>query len=127
MPWEKDSELWELDGLHFSRLGSQTLGRRLAEHLVPLLREREQSGGEPNRKKKRAGSAARGRRGCGEAACVWNCPPWVLYVCGFWLENHLRCFCQIPHMFSCKGTSLIMSYPIFFVHFNKPTRDPFGA
>ena len=57
MPWEKDSELWELDGLHFSRLGSQTLGRRLAEHLVPLLREREQSGGEPNRKKKRAGSA----------------------------------------------------------------------
>ncbi|CAK9113325.1 unnamed protein product [Durusdinium trenchii] len=69
LPWEKDSELWELDGLHFSRLGSQTLGRRLAEHLVPLLREREQSGGEPNRKKKRAGSAARGRRGCGEAAC----------------------------------------------------------
>ncbi|CAK9007400.1 unnamed protein product [Durusdinium trenchii] len=66
LPWEKDSELWELDGLHFSRLGSQTLGRRLAEHLVPLLREREQSGGEPNRKKKRAGSAARGRRGCGE-------------------------------------------------------------
>lgn len=33
LPFSKDSELWEIDGLHFSRLGSRTLGRRLAQQI----------------------------------------------------------------------------------------------
>eukprot|EP00435_Cladocopium_sp_Y103_P033535 s1162_g8.t1 len=34
LPFSKDSELWEIDGLHFSRLGSRTLGRRLAQQIA---------------------------------------------------------------------------------------------
>jgi hypothetical protein len=33
LPFSKDSELWEIDGLHFSRLGLRTLGRRLAQQI----------------------------------------------------------------------------------------------
>ncbi len=33
MPWTKDNENWDLDGLHFSRRGSQELGQRLAQYL----------------------------------------------------------------------------------------------
>ncbi|CAE8634549.1 unnamed protein product, partial [Polarella glacialis] len=39
MPFEEDSELWEMDGLHFSRAGSQALGARLAP-LVGYLQAR---------------------------------------------------------------------------------------
>ena len=34
LPWERDSEFWEADGLHFSRMGSERLGTRLAEQLL---------------------------------------------------------------------------------------------
>lgn len=33
LPWTKDNEHWDLDGLHFSRRGSQFLGQRLAQYL----------------------------------------------------------------------------------------------
>ena len=33
LPWTKDNEHWDLDGLHFSRRGSQVLGQRLAQYL----------------------------------------------------------------------------------------------
>eukprot|EP00438_Fugacium_kawagutii_P031453 Skav200801 [mRNA] locus=scaffold2549:110234:126491:- [translate_table: standard] len=38
LPWSRDSEHWEIDGLHFSRLGSRLLGQRLAQRLAPELR-----------------------------------------------------------------------------------------
>jgi len=38
LPYSRDRGLWELDGLHFSKAGSQQFGRRLAEKLrQPLL------------------------------------------------------------------------------------------
>ena len=33
LPWTKDNDHWDLDGLHFSRRGSQELGQRLAQYL----------------------------------------------------------------------------------------------
>ena len=33
LPFCRDSGHWEMDGLHFSPLGSKTLGRKLAEHM----------------------------------------------------------------------------------------------
>lgn len=33
LPWTKDNDHWDLDGLHFSRRGSQVLGQRLAQYL----------------------------------------------------------------------------------------------
>lgn len=33
LPFSKDSEFWEIDGLHFSRLGSRLLGQRLAQRI----------------------------------------------------------------------------------------------
>mmetsp|Transcript_28057 Transcript_28057/g.65177 ORF Transcript_28057/g.65177 Transcript_28057/m.65177 type:complete len:533 (-) Transcript_28057:1934-3532(-) len=37
LPWSDKNPLWESDGLHFSRLGSQHFGAKLASRLQPLL------------------------------------------------------------------------------------------
>merc|ERR1712066_180982 len=40
LPYSKDNGLWEVDGLHFSRAGSQHFGARLAEQLSAYLLRR---------------------------------------------------------------------------------------
>lgn len=45
LPWSRDSEHWEIDGLHFSRLGSRLLGQRLAQLLPPELRAKNSRSG----------------------------------------------------------------------------------
>ncbi|CAJ1407771.1 unnamed protein product [Effrenium voratum] len=42
LPFQRDSELWELDGLHFSRKGSQELGRGLAREVAALASRRSE-------------------------------------------------------------------------------------
>lgn len=48
LPYDRESGLWEVDGLHFSRAGSRHLGERLAPLLRPLLLEGALAGSRPS-------------------------------------------------------------------------------